>query len=119
MRKRGLKDVKRRNRQVIVESVIDNGSLSRTEISCQTELAPSTVSSLVGELLREGIFTEAGSASGSAAAVKVPTHEGGIPRCAVMAKHVMKKVLMPQRSRRIHRAHPGAQTFRRIPLLRL
>lgn len=61
MRKRGLKDVKRRNRQVIVESVMESGSLSRTEISRKTELAASTVSTLVGELLSEGILTEAGT----------------------------------------------------------
>lgn len=61
MRKRGLKDVKRRNRQVIVESVMESGGLSRTEITQKTELAASTVSTLVGELLHDGILTEAGT----------------------------------------------------------
>lgn len=61
MRKRGLKDVKRRNRQVIVESVIENGGLSRIEIAQKTELAASTVSTLVSELLQEGILAEAGT----------------------------------------------------------
>ena len=61
MRKRGLKDVKRRNRQVIIESVMENGNLSRVEIARKTELAPSTVSALVGELLNEGVLTEAGT----------------------------------------------------------
>lgn len=61
MRKRGLKDVKRRNRQIVVESVMESGGLSRTEISQKTELAASTVSTLVSELLSEGILTEAGS----------------------------------------------------------
>lgn len=61
MRKRGLKDVKRRNRQVIMEAVMDNGGLSRVEIARKTELAPSTVSTLVSELLEEGILAEAGT----------------------------------------------------------
>lgn len=61
MRKRGLKDVKRRNRQVIVEAVMESGGLSRVEIAQKTELAASTVSALVGELLTEGILAEAGT----------------------------------------------------------
>lgn len=61
MRKRGLKDVKRRNRQVIVETIMESGGLSRVEIAQETELAASTVSTLVGELLAEGILTEAGT----------------------------------------------------------
>lgn len=61
MRKRGLKDVKRRNRQVIVETVMERTALSRVEIAQETELAGSTVSSLVGELLEEGVLIEAGT----------------------------------------------------------
>lgn len=61
MRKRGLKDVKRRNRQVIMDAVLEHGSLSRVEIAQKTELAPSTVSALVTELLSENLLTEAGS----------------------------------------------------------
>lgn len=61
MRKRGLKDVKRRNRQVIMETVLENSGLSRVEITQKTELAGSTVSALVGELLEEGILAEAGT----------------------------------------------------------
>ena len=61
MRKRGLKDVKRRNRQVIVDAVLEHGGLSRVEIAQKTELAPSTVSALVTELLSENVLTEAGS----------------------------------------------------------
>lgn len=60
MRKKGLKDIKRRNRQVIIETVIENSGLSRVEIAQKTELAGSTVSALVSELLEEGILTEAG-----------------------------------------------------------
>lgn len=61
MRKRGLKDVKRRNRQVIVETVMEKTALSRVEIAQRTELAGSTVSALVGELLEEGVLVEAGA----------------------------------------------------------
>lgn len=61
MRKRGLKDVKRRNRQVIIEAVMKAGSLSRIEIAQKTELAASTVSSLASELLSEGLLIEAGT----------------------------------------------------------
>lgn len=61
MKKRGLKDVKRKNRQTIVDAIIEHNSLSRVEIAQMTELAPSTVSSLVTELLSEGVLVEAGS----------------------------------------------------------
>lgn len=61
MRKRGLKDVKRRNRQVIVEAVMESGGLSRIEIAQKTELAASTVSTLVSELLGDGLLIEAGT----------------------------------------------------------
>jgi len=61
LRKRGLKDVKRRNRQVILDAVLEHSGLSRVEIAQKTELAPSTVSALVTELLGEGVLVEAGS----------------------------------------------------------
>lgn len=61
MRKRGLKDVKQRNRQVILHAVLEQEGLSRVEIARKTELAPSTVSALVAELLEEGVLREAGS----------------------------------------------------------
>ena len=61
MRKKGLKDVKQRNRQMIVNAVMEHTSLSRVEIAQKTELAPSTVSTLVTELLGEGVLVEAGS----------------------------------------------------------
>lgn len=61
LHKKGFKDVKQRNRQTIVSSVIENDGLSRVEIAQKTELAASTVSALVTELLSEGILMEAGS----------------------------------------------------------
>lgn len=61
VRKKGLKDVKQRNRQMIVNAVMEYAGLSRVEIAQKTELAPSTVSALVTELLGEGVLVEAGS----------------------------------------------------------
>lgn len=61
MQKRGLKDVKRRNRHVILQSILDSGMLSRVEIAQKTGLAPSTVSTLVSELLEQGLLVEGGS----------------------------------------------------------
>ena len=54
IRKRGLQDVKRRNRQVIIQTILENDGLSRVEIAQRTELSPSTVSTLVAELIGEG-----------------------------------------------------------------
>lgn len=61
MRKKGLKDIKQKNRQTIVDAVIEHNGLSRVEIAQKTELAPSTVSALVTELLGESVLVEAGS----------------------------------------------------------
>jgi len=61
MKKRGLKDIKQRNRQVILQAVLENGGLSRIEIAEKTELAASTVSTLIGELLEEGLLIESGN----------------------------------------------------------
>lgn len=61
IRKRGLQDVKRRNRQVIIQTILENDGLSRVEIAQKTELAASTVSTLVSELMAEGILIESGS----------------------------------------------------------
>lgn len=58
MRKSGLRDMKKKNRQLIMRTVLEHGSLSRIEIAGKTELSPSTVSSLVSELLAEGLLKE-------------------------------------------------------------
>lgn len=60
MKKSGLQDMKRRNRQLVIEKVLQKGGLSRIEIAQQTELSPSTVSGLVNELLEEGLLKESG-----------------------------------------------------------
>lgn len=61
IRKRGLQDVKRRNRQVIIQALLEQDGLSRVEIAQKTELSPSTVSTLVADLISEGILAEGGS----------------------------------------------------------
>ena len=60
MRKSGLHDMKRKNRQLIMRTVLESGALSRIEIAGRTELSPSTVSSLVSELLADGLLIESG-----------------------------------------------------------
>lgn len=60
MKKSGLRDMKQRNRQLVMRAVLEQGALSRIEIAKRTELSPSTVSSLVSELLTEGYLTESG-----------------------------------------------------------
>ncbi len=61
MQKRGLKDIKRRNRHVILQTILENKKLSRVEIAQKTELAPSTVSTLVAEMIEQGLLVEGGS----------------------------------------------------------
>lgn len=60
MKKRSLKDVKKANRQLIIQLILSNENMSRIELSNQTGLSPSTVSSLVSELLDQGILVENG-----------------------------------------------------------
>ncbi|MEG0853035.1 MAG: winged helix-turn-helix transcriptional regulator [Angelakisella sp.] len=60
MKKSGLRDMKLRNRQVILRAIVESGGLSRIEIAQKTELSPSTVTGLVGELLEEGLLAETG-----------------------------------------------------------
>lgn len=60
MKKNGLREMKLRNRQVVLRTILESGGLSRIEISQKTELSPSTVTGLVGELLEEGLLAETG-----------------------------------------------------------
>jgi hypothetical protein len=60
MKKVSLKDMKKENRRLILQTVIDHDNLSRIEISQLSGLSPSTVSSLVSELLEETILAENG-----------------------------------------------------------
>lgn len=60
MRKSGLNDIKKRNRQLILQLLMENGALSRIEIAQQTELSPSTVTTLVEGLVQDGLVVESG-----------------------------------------------------------
>lgn len=60
MKKSGLQDMKKQNRRVLLQTVLEHESLSRIEIANLTELSPSTVSGLVNELLEEGLLVESG-----------------------------------------------------------
>lgn len=63
MKKTGLQDMKKRNRRVVLEAILRAGRISRIELAAATELSPSTVSGLVGELVEEGLLAETGAAS--------------------------------------------------------
>ncbi|WP_312642072.1 winged helix-turn-helix transcriptional regulator [Hydrogenoanaerobacterium sp.] len=52
--------MKRRNRQIILNTILHEGGMSRTELAQATELSPSTVSVLVSELLEEELLVETG-----------------------------------------------------------
>ena len=65
MKKVGLQDMKKRNIQIILDFVAKLGPLSRIDIARYTELSPSTVTSLVNELLRVGLLVQLGTAASS------------------------------------------------------
>lgn len=52
--------MKKINRNLVLKTLIDNDHLSRIEISQLSGLSPSTVTSLVSELLNESVITETG-----------------------------------------------------------
>ena len=60
MRKTGLKEMKKRNREMLLRTILQQGELSRIELAHTTQLSPSTVSALVAELLEEGVLAESG-----------------------------------------------------------
>jgi DNA-binding Lrp family transcriptional regulator len=60
MSKVNLKDMKSHNRRLILQSIITGQSFSRIALSQTTGLSPSTVTSLVSELLEEKILVESG-----------------------------------------------------------
>jgi hypothetical protein len=59
-RKASLKDLKAHNRQVIMETILTGGAVSRIGISRKTGLSPSTVTGIVAELIEQGILVETG-----------------------------------------------------------
>ena len=56
-----VRDMRRRNRSVLVTSIYLDGPLSRQELSARTGLSAASVSNLVGEMIDEGLVEEAGS----------------------------------------------------------
>ncbi|GHV38807.1 hypothetical protein AGMMS49546_09810 [Spirochaetia bacterium] len=60
MKKVSLKDLKTHNRQVILQALIDGQSSSRIGLAQSTGLAPSTISSLVSELIEDEVLVESG-----------------------------------------------------------
>lgn len=60
LKKSGLREMKKQNRRVVIQTILERGALSRIEIANLTELSPSTVSGLVSELLEEGLLVENG-----------------------------------------------------------
>ena len=58
--KASLKDIKSHNRCLILQSVLNGQGLSRIALSRKTGLSPSTVTSLVSELLDQEVLAESG-----------------------------------------------------------
>ena len=56
-----VRDVRRRNRSVLLSKLYFDGPLSRQHLSQLTGLSPATVSNVVGALVEEGLVVEAGS----------------------------------------------------------
>lgn len=52
--------MKRENRRLILQNILEHDNLSRIELAQQSGLSPSTVSSLITELLEEEILVETG-----------------------------------------------------------
>ena len=61
MGKKGLKDIKNQNTNLIMQQIMQARSISRIELAQETGLSPSTVSSIVGDLLGKGIIVETGT----------------------------------------------------------
>lgn len=56
-----VRDVRRRNRSVLLSKLYFDGPLSRQHLSQLTGLSPATVSNVIGALVEEGMVVEAGS----------------------------------------------------------
>jgi len=55
-----LKDMKTHNRRLVLQTIIGSQNLSRTALYKETGLAPSTVTTMVAELLDEKVLVESG-----------------------------------------------------------
>ena len=69
--KQSVRDIRRTNRKTIVTKLYFEGPLSRADLGEQTDLSPATVTSVMAELLDEGIVQETG---------QIEASEGGRPR---------------------------------------
>lgn len=56
-----VRDVRRRNRSVLLSKLYFDGPLSRQHLSQLTGLSPATVSNVIGAMIEEGLVVEAGS----------------------------------------------------------
>lgn len=72
-----LRDVRRDNRAILLRALYFDASPSRRELSRLTGISPATVSSVIGELLAEGVVTEAGAA----------VSDGGRPQILLELNH--------------------------------
>ena len=59
-KKASVKDVRRRNRALILREVLLNGPTSRSEVGAATGLSPATVTNVMNELIAEGSVHEGG-----------------------------------------------------------
>lgn len=63
MAAKSSKDIRSESRFMVLRSVYVHGTVTRAQISAETGLSPATVTTLVGELVDEGVLREAGQIS--------------------------------------------------------
>jgi predicted NBD/HSP70 family sugar kinase len=77
------------NREVVLDVVRRSGPVARTEVAQRTSLAKPTVSTIVDELLAEGVVREVGVGSSTAAGGRPPTYlDFDVTRDAYVGVHV-------------------------------
>lgn len=58
MKQQSTRDVATNNRRIIIQTILDNGSLSRIELAEKTGLSPSTVTRVIAALMTRGVIAE-------------------------------------------------------------
>ena len=58
MGKKGLKDIKNQNTNLLMQQIMEARSISRIELAQETGLSPCTVSSIVADLFGKGVIVE-------------------------------------------------------------
>ncbi len=77
------------NRAVVLDAVRRSGPLARTEVARRTSLAKPTVSTIVDELLTEGLVHEVGVGKSTAAGGRPPTYlDFDVTRDAYVGVHI-------------------------------